>query len=128
MSDDQSCHLYLAKSKIKFAGKGVFTKIDLKKDQVVEIAPVIKVPLHTIKETTLNNYVFQHPYDRKSSLVAFGFGSMYNHQDQANLHYYFDVYEKALVFEAIRDIAADEELFIHYGDNWWNTRQTKKKC
>lgn len=61
--------------------------------------------------------------------LALGYGSMYNHQNPANMRYEADAQARVPRFVAIRDIAADEELTVNYnaiggghesdGDTWF---------
>lgn len=46
--------------------------------------------------------------------LALGYGSVYNHENPANMRYEADVGGRVLRFVAIRDIAEDEELTVNY--------------
>jgi hypothetical protein len=46
--------------------------------------------------------------------LALGYGSMYNHDNPANMRYEADVASRRLRFVAIRDITAGEELTVNY--------------
>ena len=46
--------------------------------------------------------------------LALGYGSMYNHENPANMRYRADVKSSALQFIATRDIAVNEELTVNY--------------
>ena len=115
-------HLYIKKSNIENAGRGVFTKVDIQKDTEVEKACLVKIQAKSVEDTPLQDYVFQNPYNKKQNFVAFGYGSMYNHSNDPNIHYYYDKNKNCMVYEALRDIKADEELYISYGEEWWGTR------
>jgi hypothetical protein len=115
-------HLYISKSLIPQAGKGVFTKIDIPKDTDIEKACIVKVPVKNIEGTPLQDYAFTNPYNKKIYLIAFGYGSMYNHSDTPNIHYYYDKDINCIVYESLRDIKAGEELYISYGESWWGSR------
>ncbi|WP_422011577.1 SET domain-containing protein-lysine N-methyltransferase [Roseateles sp.] len=62
--------------------------------------------------------------------LALGYGSMYNHENPANMRYEADVAKRGLRFVAVRDIAEGEELTVNYNaiggghesatDNWFN--------
>jgi hypothetical protein len=115
-------HLYIKKSNIENAGRGVFTKIDIKKDTDVEKSCLVKILAKSVENSPLQDYVFKNPYNKKENFVVFGYGSMYNHSDEPNLHYYYDKDNNYIVYEALRDIKAGEELYISYGATWWKTR------
>jgi SET domain-containing protein len=46
--------------------------------------------------------------------VVFGYGSLYNHSESANVHFHRDFRNRLMVFKAVRDIALGEELTINY--------------
>ena len=126
IKDFDLSHLYIKESNIKEAGRGVFTKIDIPKDTDVEKACVIGIPSNITENTKLNDYVFNNPYSKKQYFIAFGYGSMYNHSDEPNLHYYYDKHLNIIVYESLRDIKANEELYISYGEKWWTSRNIQK--
>lgn len=113
--------IYLAKSDIPKAGRGVFTNISLKKDDVIEVAPVIVLPqsdyIHT-KQTLLRNYFFlwsEKQQDVKTLAIGLGFASLYNHSyEAANATYIKDITEKTITFVALRDIPKDKEILVNY--------------
>lgn len=120
-------HLYLAPSIIQGAGDGVYSKIDIKKGTIVEKANVIPIKSINVEGTPLIDYVFNNPYKNGEFLVAFGFGSMYNHSDDPHMTYEYDADENKIIYKTIRDIGADEEIYISYGAGWWSSRQNKTK-
>ena len=50
---------------------------------------------------------------------------MYNHSDEPNLRYFYQ--DDKMIFQAIKNISSDAELYISYGKNWWNSRYNKIK-
>ena len=46
---------------------------------------------------------------------------MYNHSDDYNVDY-DQTQENTMVYTANRDIQKGEELYISYGDDYWNSR------
>ena len=126
IKDFDLSHLYIKESNIKEAGRGVFTKIYIKKGVNVEKSCIVKIPNNITENTVLNDYVFTNPYNKKEYFVAFGYGSMYNHSDEPNLHYYYDPDENCIIYESLCDINADEELYISYGKKWWKNRKIEK--
>ena len=46
--------------------------------------------------------------------LALGYGSLYNHENPANMRYEADAQQGVLRFVAVRDIAVDEELTVNY--------------
>lgn len=100
-------------------GRGVFTSIDLPAGEVVHVAPVMLLTdddHDRLVGTALDGYV----YDWHDGGVAFalGLGSVFNHEDGANLHYELTAEDHpawpAIVYVTRRPIAAGEELTIDY--------------
>jgi len=98
-------------------GRGVFTTFPIPKGTVVEVSPVIDVPVKGSEG--LNDYVFKGSVDEISRL-AFGYGSLYAHSSSPNME--VEHHATAIVFTALRDIENGEELTHNYGDEWWETR------
>ena len=107
----------------RYGGKGVFTTEPITEGDTIEISPFLIIPTNDISsENILKNYVFKH--DNNYSSLVLGYGSMYNHNDNPNVQYYFNDDEKTMfLYKAIRNIEANEELCISYGDNYWKERE-----
>jgi SET domain-containing protein len=106
-------------------GRGVFASRAITVDEVVEVCPTIIVRKPQIQlPPRLRSYVFNwtHLGGQPGLIaIALGYGSMYNHDNPANMRYEAVTESGCMSFVAIRDIAADEELTINYngvnGDN-----------
>jgi hypothetical protein len=120
-------HLSLKKSNIDVAGLGVFCNRDYDIDDIIEVAPVLRVQSNYLFQpnNVLNDYIFKDPFDENYKLVALGFGSMYNHSDTPNLKYYY--HNGKMIYQAIKPIQIGDELYISYGTNWWSYRKNKNK-
>jgi SET domain-containing protein len=127
IKDGDLSHLYKAKSNIVEAGEGVYSKIPIAKGTIVEKANVMPMPSENVKDTPMMDYVFNNPYKKDEFLIAFGFGSMYNHSDTPHMSYSYCPNQNKLIFTAIKDIIPNEEIYISYGPNWWATRTDKTK-
>lgn len=119
-------HLSLKKSKIDGAGYGVYTNKSFKIDDIIEVAPALRVQTHYLfqRDNALNDYIFKDPLDDDFKLIALGYGSMYNHSDLPNLRYFYQ--DNKMIYQAIKDILAEDELYISYGSNWWISRDKPK--
>ncbi|HEY4694678.1 MAG TPA: SET domain-containing protein [Candidatus Nanoarchaeia archaeon] len=109
--------IYLSKSKIKNAGRGVFASKDIKKNEVIEICPVIEVPmddLSNLKESILVKYYFSFEDNKDLLVIALGFGALYNHSYKPNATYKKISKDKVIEFGAIKDINKDEEITVNY--------------
>lgn len=127
IKDGDLSHLYKDKSKIPEAGDGVYSKIAIPEGTIVEKANVMPMPSKNIFDTPMMDYVFDNPYKKGEFLIAFGFGSMYNHSDNPHMTYAYCQDENKIIFTAIRDIVPNEEIYISYGTSWWKTRTNKTK-
>jgi len=99
-------------------GRGVFAVRPFNPGEIVETCPV--VVLHSPLPENLKCLVFDWAAlaNRQGSLhaLAFGYGSIYNHADHANLRYQAqDILPyPRLLFITVRAINAGEELTINY--------------
>ena len=114
--------IYIAKSGIKNAGRGVFASKDIKVNETIEICPILILwskDAALIMKTALHCYVYE--YEGGSVLMALGYGSLYNNMDKPNAKYELQEYDgmseldSELLFTAIKPIAKNEEIFIDYG-------------
>jgi|SRR3989344_4999274 len=98
-------------------GLGVFARISLKKDEVIEICPILEIPeeeLSDLVKTKLLEYYFAWGKDFKSGALVLGFGSLYNHSYSPNGKYIKDIKDKVVRFIAIKEIKAEEEILVNY--------------
>lgn len=105
--------LYLAPSPL--GGRGVFTGAKIPAGTTIELAPVILLSAKdrkVIHETHLHDYYFQWDGDRAA--IALGFGSLYNHSDDANAEFELDYDFEQIRFQALQDIAAGAEITTDY--------------
>jgi len=103
-------------------GRGVFATVDLKKEEVVEIAPVIfisQIDTEVIQYTGLGHYIFTAA-GTENSLIALGYASLYNHSSKENCYYISN--DKVLIVKTLKDIKKGTELTIDYG---WDKKYTK---
>lgn len=126
---------YVAKSTINGAGFGVFAAKDFRKDETVEICPVIilrKDEGEICEKTTLGHYMFEWE-PNNGYCIALGYSSIYNHQERskANVTWIDNDNSKGIdeskrntkEFYAVRPIKKGEEMFIDYG---WDEEYPKE--
>lgn len=116
---------YPGKSKLTEAGSGVFSNKNFKEGDILEVVPVLAIPIKDTKENILKDYVFM--YDAENYGMALGYGSMYNHQNDPNVSYSYSDDKKFMQYSAIKDINSGDELFISYGLGWWVHRNITPK-
>jgi len=115
--------IYTDKSPVH--GWGVFAKEDIMEGEIFEECPVLTLPL-SYGETSslLLDYRFNWPsgvMEWQEQVVALGFGSLYNHSENANAHWYSDNENRTFKFVSNKLIKQGEEIFVWYGDvNYWN--------
>lgn len=98
-------------------GRGVFSSEPIKAGALIEICPVIVCPPEDrkwIDQTFLYNYYFLWEDDLKSTAIALGFGSLYNHSYTPNAKYATYYEDQEIVFTALTDIPADTEITVNY--------------
>jgi len=107
-------------------GRGVFATRAFAKDEVIESAPVIVIPVEqqdVVHTTLLNDYVYG--WD-DTIAVALGYGSLYNHAWEPNLEYRKRLRDALIDYVALRDIAVGEELTINYSSSYPERRDLWK--
>jgi SET domain-containing protein len=98
-------------------GKGLFSEIDLKEGDTIEIAPVLLIPFnqkHLLDKTHLYNYYFLWGTNKDMLCLALGYGSLYNHSFRPNVAYRMDFEAETITFVAWQPILKGQELFINY--------------
>lgn len=114
-------HIFVAASGEK--GRGVFTNSDLKKNSVIEIAPVIVMPkkdrVH-IDQTLLHDYIFEWGDQQNQCCMALGYVPLYNHAYRSNCEYEMNFKKQLITIKTIRAIKEGEELTINYNGDWNN--------
>jgi uncharacterized protein len=115
----------------KCLGRGVFASAPIPSGTIIDTCPVLVLDPqeneHHIEKTGLYHYSYNWPLlnsngtptgKGKTQAVVFGLGSMFNHStlDQ-NVGWKRDLENQLVVYRALRDIKAGEELCISYGDH-----------
>lgn len=99
-------------------GRGVFADRDYREGELIEEAPVVVLyePFNELP-APLKTIVFNWgnlAQTKTCSAVALGFGSLYNHNNPANMRFAADSDRETLQYIAARDILVGEELTINY--------------
>ncbi len=104
--------------KVKGKGRGVFARQPIRKGAVIERVPLMLVPIEMIVDGYANPRVarifFEH--DRKRLAICLGYGLLYNHSYEPNARYR-DGPGLTIIFRALRDIEANEEICVNYNGN-----------
>jgi SET domain-containing protein len=118
--------IYADKSPIH--GWGVFAKEDIMEGEVFEECPILALPIEKGEITPLLiDYRFNYPQGNEweEQVLALGYGSLYNHSENANAYWVSDLENRTFKFISNREIKKDEEIFVWYGDvSYWNDGRT----
>lgn len=112
-------------------GHGVFATRFIPADTTIEECHHLRID-HDDCSGIINDYVYElepeqddAPATSECYSLPLGWGSIFNHADEHNTEYWHDTERDLIVFHTVKDIAAGEQLFINYGNSWWETRELK---
>jgi uncharacterized protein len=111
--------LYIAQTSNK--GLGVFTNTAIKKGTVLEVSPVIVMPLKQKKhldKTLLHDYIFMWGKNEKQVAMALGWVPLYNHSYLSNCEYEMNFETNEMMIHAITNIKPHEEITINYNGSF----------
>jgi SET domain-containing protein len=118
--------VYIGKSHIPKAGRGVFTRRDIKKGEIIETCPLIEINKHdmaSLSESILVTYFFFFGRKKDRLAIALGYGSIYNHSGKPNAVFKINPTENMMDFTALRKIKKGEEITFDY----YNSSNPKHK-
>jgi SET domain-containing protein len=102
-------------------GRGVFAKINIKKNTIIDIAYVVPIPnkeYTKIRKTILYNYcyIWEDPEHMPAfrNAITLSISQFINHSFEPNVKYLYDYENKAIEFSAIRNISKGEEILVNY--------------
>ena len=117
MKIHQHNNLYVDKSTIKNAGRGVFTAKKINAGDIVETCPVVVFDhkdYKKLKKTKLRNYYFIWGAKQNKVAITLGYGSLYNHSYSPNCTYKKHFKENIVQFIALKDIGPNKEITVNY--------------
>lgn len=98
-------------------GRGVYAVRDIKKEEVIEVSPVLISPKSEwkyMKKTILFDYCFSWGENYEHTAIALGYGSIFNHSYTPNAAFDYNTQNMSIDFYALTDIRKDEEITINY--------------
>ena len=107
-------------------GRGVFTKVPIPANTIIETSPVIVMSSEERKlldQTLLHDYIFEWGPDNKQCCMALGFVAVYNHSYKSNCEYEMNFENETIRIKTVREIEEGEELFINYNGDWNNAKK-----
>lgn len=101
-------------------GRGIYAACDIKAGEIIEIAPIILEECDKISPA-LADYFMQVP---GCNTCAYGFGyySFYNDSADKDADFKLNIDEKKVYVVAVKDIPKDKEIFMSYGEKYWESR------
>lgn len=109
-----SSKVYLNNSKIPNSGRGVFASKNIKKGEIIEIAPILILEFSDFIDTRWN-LLFEYYFWMETYVaLALGFASLYNHSKDANCKYELNKENKTITFTAIKNIKKNCEIYFNY--------------
>src|SRR3990167_10635038 len=113
--------IYIADSKVSKAGnsefktgKGVFAGENIKKGEVIEVAPILILEFTDFIDTKWNKLFEYYFWMDDYVALALGYGSLYNHSKEPNAGYKLDQKKETITFSALKDIKKDQEIVFNY--------------
>lgn len=105
-------------------GYGVFACKDFVADYVIEECYALIIQSDDVE--LLKDFTFAWPAGPKNTFaLALGYGSMYNHSENPNAEFDYDISNQLILIKAMKPIKEDEEIFISYGDDWFSKRENE---
>ena len=102
-------------------GRAVFTHERIPANTVIEISPVIVMPItdrEHLDKTLLHDYIFEWGKEKDKCCMALGLIPMYNHSYKSNCEYFMDFDDNTIMLKTVRVIENGEELTINYNGDW----------
>ena len=118
-------------------GKGVFSKKNIAKGVIIDIAHIILISnkdWDLIEDTVLSNYSFEwDEFKYKGeyeSAISLSISQFINHSYNPNVKYRYNYKNKAIEYITIRDISKGEEITVNYNGEsfdkspvWFNVEE-----
>ncbi len=99
-------------------GRGVFAARNFVEGDLIESSPVLVLYVgYDSLPPKIRRVVFNWGSltgGKRATAVALGYGSLYNHNNPANIHFEADAVKEVINYYAAQNIAIDEELTINY--------------
>jgi SET domain-containing protein len=136
--DDSTILDFLPSSKIivghsDIHGRGVFSRVPIDKGEIIERCPLIQMEYRSKYQLDpqIFNYMYAQPPCKCNDCqnhgfiihMVLGYGMLYNHQDFPNALWKFNYTQLLADVIASKDIAANEEIFVSYGNEYFIGKQ-----
>lgn len=101
-------------------GLGIYSNVSIPKNAIIEICPLVLLRCefnHIPKELRSYVYDLSDVMNGSTFAVVMGYGGLYNHSGNANVHYEYNSEDNCFVYVAAKNIKIDDELLINYNGN-----------
>jgi uncharacterized protein len=105
---------------------GVFARTDIRDGELIEVAPLILIDGDVMAVDKLNDYIFTINKEEDLYALAFGYASLYNHNEEPSAEWAIDIDKEQIRFIAKKAIVAGEQITISYGSSYWESRNEDK--
>ncbi|MEO8139909.1 MAG: SET domain-containing protein-lysine N-methyltransferase [Gemmatimonadota bacterium] len=113
--------------RVEGKGRGVYAARVIEAGEILDLAPVSIITAREaelLEQTPLAHHYFHWDGDESDEAewrgaIAYGLVSLVNHAEEANAGVWQEYDRELLVLEALRPIAAGEEISIHYDVELW---------
>ncbi len=112
---------YLIITNVAGKGRGVYTTQAIPAGTIIEVAPVIVMPItHKVQldATLLHDYIFYWGEHEELCAMALGYVPIYNHSYSSNCEYTMQYAQHTITITTVQAIAAHMELTINYNGDW----------
>lgn len=113
--------IYISESKVSslentgfVSGRGVFAGEDIKKGEVIEVAPILVLEFTEFIDSKWNLLFEYYFWMDHYVVLALGYGSLYNHSKDPNCKYKINRAKKSIQFTALKNIKKDSEIYFDY--------------
>ena len=123
--------VYVAKSPVH--GWGVFASQKIYESEVIEATPIYDLGMvQGEPDSIMIDYRFNWPQGSggnwNKQVLPWGYGSLYNHSNEANAYWRSNLENETFEFVANRVINKDEEICTYYGGvDYWADGRTETK-
>jgi hypothetical protein len=114
LGSEEDDRFYVQRSNIPDAGDGLFARVPLESGARLAVVGMLVTPLSAADRCT--RYADAYKYRINGALlIPLGFAAMVNHAPASNVEQIVE--DGCLYLQTRRAIAADEELFLTYGED-----------
>ena len=123
--------------KSRIHGYGIFANDSIAEGELIEECKLLRLGWRSkyLHDPVLADYMWankqcgcveckNHGY---INYIALGNGSLYNHSDNPNTTQTVNFKNEVMTIISAKEIKADEEIFVHYGEKYWIIREFWKK-